>query len=411
MSTETTRGVSSLDELNRLFERVFEDVSHIRFFSAHDREFKDCCSLVWHSLDSFDARPSSSLVPALETQALFHLDTHHSKMGSEATPPGAKVAANRSSPDGASSARLYFRAFDGIGNLVNTSFYKFVDKVDVLEEASGNLARQSIIAVDLENHDYYSYQGYSCLLQISTLECDYIIDAIKLKDVIGGKLGPIFANPQILKLFHDSVSDCLWLQRDFGIRVEGMFDTYIASWTLKLPGHSLAYLVKRYCNVDIDKSQQRADWRIRPLPGKMLQYARDDTRYLIRVFKCLMQDILASENADCLADEISTRSTAISSKRYAHVFSPEKAYQSVVSLSRSRLTTQQARLIREIVIWRNKVAREKDTSPVSVLSKQLILKLATDARPKTRQSALKLALSAVQMEELFQILEKDNKAQ
>lgn len=397
-----------MDELNRLFEQVFEDVSQIRFFSTHDRELKDYCNFVWHSFDSFDVRLPSSLASALETRAFFHLDTHYSKIESKVASPDAKVATNPSSPDGASSARLYLRAFNETSDLVNTSSYKFVDQVGILEEVSEHLAKQPIIAVDLENHDYYSYEGYSCLLQISTVECDYIIDAIRLKDTIP-KVGPIFANPRILKLFHGSESDCLWLQRDFGMRVEGMFDTYVASRMLKLPFHSLAYLVRRYCNVDIDKSLQRADWRVRPLPERMLQYARGDTRYLIRVFRCLMQDILANEDADCLANEISIRSIAISSKRYVHAFSPEKAYRSIVNLSHSHLTTLQAKLIKEIVVWRNKVAREKDTSPASILSKQSILKLATDACPKARLDTLKMALKVTQMEELFQILGKDNK--
>ena len=57
--------------------------------------------------------------------------------------------------------------------------------------------------------------------------------------------------------------DMIWLQRDFGLYVVGLFDTYHASLSLEYPKHGLAYLLKHFVNFDAAKQYQTADWRIR----------------------------------------------------------------------------------------------------------------------------------------------------
>jgi ribonuclease D len=43
---------------------------------------------------------------------------------------------------------------------------------------------------------------------------------------------------------------------------------------------SLANLLRRYCSVTQDKTHQTADWRLRPLPQVLQQYARGDVHWL-----------------------------------------------------------------------------------------------------------------------------------
>jgi len=57
--------------------------------------------------------------------------------------------------------------------------------------------------------------------------------------------------------------DIIWLQRDLNLYVVGLFDTYNASRSLGLAGHSLAFLLKKYVDFDTDKQYQLADWRLR----------------------------------------------------------------------------------------------------------------------------------------------------
>lgn len=57
--------------------------------------------------------------------------------------------------------------------------------------------------------------------------------------------------------------DMIWLQRDLGLYVVGLFDTFHAADCLGYPVKSLAALLKRFVDFDADKKNQRADWRIR----------------------------------------------------------------------------------------------------------------------------------------------------
>ena len=57
--------------------------------------------------------------------------------------------------------------------------------------------------------------------------------------------------------------DVIWLQRDLGIYLVGLFDTYFASDELNFESKSLAFLLKKFVNFDADKKYQLADWRIR----------------------------------------------------------------------------------------------------------------------------------------------------
>ena len=57
--------------------------------------------------------------------------------------------------------------------------------------------------------------------------------------------------------------DMIWLQRDLGLYVVGLFDTFHAASLLHYERRSLAYLLKRFVNFDAAKQYQTADWRTR----------------------------------------------------------------------------------------------------------------------------------------------------
>ena len=70
-------------------------------------------------------------------------------------------------------------------------------------------------------------------MQISNREQDWIIDTLALRDDLT-VLNEVFANPNIVKVFHGAFMDILWLQRDLGLYVVSLFDTFHASRALGL---------------------------------------------------------------------------------------------------------------------------------------------------------------------------------
>ena len=81
------------------------------------------------------------------------------------------------------------------------------------------------IAIDLEAHTMRSYQGVTCLMQISTRFKDFIVDVIKLRLFVGDALRGVFDDPKKQKVLHGADMDIQWLQRDFGLYIVNMFDT------------------------------------------------------------------------------------------------------------------------------------------------------------------------------------------
>ncbi|CAI6012097.1 unnamed protein product [Closterium sp. NIES-65] len=231
----------------------------------------------------------------------------------------------------------------------------YVETREQLAAMAEEIKAEREVAVDLENHNYRSFQGFLCVLQLSTRRKDYVVDAVSLRGHIGPILGPMFADTRIVKLstrrkdyvvdaivlrgeigpvlgpmfadtrvvklstrskdyvvdaiamrgeigpllegahvMHGADSDVVWLQRDFGIFIANLFDTGQASRVLGLERFSLAHLLQRYCGVTANKSLQMADWRVRPLPSDMLKYAREDTHYLLFLHDCLRLELAAS---------------------------------------------------------------------------------------------------------------------
>ncbi|KAJ7350170.1 Exosome component 10 [Desmophyllum pertusum] len=173
--------------------------------------------------------------------------------------------------------------------------------------------------LDYFHHSYRSFQGFCCLMQISTRQKDYLIDTLELRNELQ-ILNDSFTNPKILKVFHGADMDIGWLQRDFGIYVVNMFDTGQAARVLNYGKYSLAFLLKKFCDVTANKQYQLADWRIRPLPSEMVRYAREDTHYLLYICDRLHNELIKSGNANSnLIQSVYSRSKDICLKRWSQV--------------------------------------------------------------------------------------------
>ncbi|KAI0558304.1 exosome component 10 Rrp6 [Gracilaria domingensis] len=257
----------------------------------------------------------------------------------------------------------------------------FVSTEEELFNIVERLRTASCIAVDLENHSARSFQGFTCLIQVSTRNEDFVIDALQLRGSIHRALAPIFTDDTIIKVLHGADRDVQWLERDFGIYIVNMFDTGQAARLLKLPSASLAFLLSHFCDISgaNKKKFQLADWRQRPLPKEMFKYARSDTHYLLYVFDRLRCEL--SEKG--LLEKAWERSAAVSRKRHRKVrFQPGIAKHLAARHSLG-LDKHQIRLLEELCKWRDMTAREEDESLPYVATLKVIFGIVR-ARDKAR---------------------------
>ncbi|KAL4425764.1 hypothetical protein ABPG75_009780 [Micractinium tetrahymenae] len=172
--------------------------------------------------------------------------------------------------------------------------YVFISTMPHLAAAAMELYEQDRIALDVEHHAQHTYAGITCLLQLSTGTKDYLIDCLALpRDEVRCLLAPVLSNPRICKVVHGGGNDVAWLQRDFGLFLVNIFDTEKACQVLGFQQRNLGMLLHCFCGVSIDKSLgQRADWRQRPLPPHLVEYARRDVHHLLDIADHLGQLLL-----------------------------------------------------------------------------------------------------------------------
>lgn len=63
----------------------------------------------------------------------------------------------------------------------------------------GKLRQVKEIAVDLEHHRHRSFNGFVCLMQISTRREDFIVDTLILREELE-ELNEVFTNPDVIKV-------------------------------------------------------------------------------------------------------------------------------------------------------------------------------------------------------------------
>ncbi|KAL7419844.1 exosome nuclease subunit [Cryptotrichosporon argae] len=278
--------------------------------------------------------------------------------------------------------------------------FEFVDTPEALERMVAQLKEATEIAVDLEYHSTRSYDGLTCLIQISTREADWVVDALKLKSELKeGKLGGVLADPSIVKVFHGASSDITWLQQGFDIYVVNLFDTYEATHVLSFPQHSLQSLLKLYCGFDADKRYQKADWRIRPLPQEMLFYARSDTHFLLFIYDSLRNALLLkSRSPSPVGSSEAARKNPQAAMRQVLQLSAETALKLYVQepydvetgkgergwvntgkrwfSKKGNFDSEGGWAFKRLHQWRDQVAREEDESPAYIIPPADLAKLA-----------------------------------
>ncbi|KUJ10677.1 uncharacterized protein LY89DRAFT_655435 [Mollisia scopiformis] len=267
-----------------------------------------------------------------------------------------------------------------------TTSATFVDTEEGVVEMLNELKDATEIAIDLEHHDARSYVGLVSLMQISTRHKDWIVDTLKPWRQNLQVLNEVFANPKIVKVFHGAFMDMVWLQRDLGLYVVGLFDTHWASRSLGYAGGSLAFLLKKFINFDADKKYQMADWRIRPLPKEMFFYARADTHFLLYIYDCMRNELVEKSKSDVDEENyieiVLQKSKEVSLLRYERqIYNAESGrgpggWYSLLIKTPALLSNEQFAVFQAVHHWRDKIARADDDSPTFIMPQHVVMSLA-----------------------------------
>jgi ribonuclease D len=225
------------------------------------------------------------------------------------------------------------------------------------------------VAVDTEADSLHAYPEKVCLIQISTVTCDRLVDPLARLN-----LDPVLETLSEHELImHGADYDLRLLRKHHEFVPSAIFDTMLAARLLGLRQFGLSHLVEKYLGVKLEKGPQKANWAVRPLTERMERYARNDTHYLKSLSDRLKADLeakgrLAWQQACCarlIQDSTTHRPTDIDAVwriKGCHL------------LERPALA-----ILRELWQWREAEAIGANRPPFFVLSHQALVDIAAAA--------------------------------
>ncbi len=257
-----------------------------------------------------------------------------------------------------------------------------------LHKLAGELTRQPRLAVDTESNSLYAYREQVCLIQFSTPETDYLVDPLALNDL--SRLAPIFANPEIEKIFHAAEYDIITLKRDFGFTFTNLFDTMQAARILGYQQVGLDNILAEKFGVIVNKRFQKANWGQRPLPADLINYARLDTHYLLDLHDLLQAELEVKDRLILAREEFGRIS-----KVNGRAENGCAAWQRVSGTQ--KFTSRELAVLQELCRWREAQAKRMNRPVFKVISNKALVAIAQNA-PQTYADLEALGLSRRQID-------------
>lgn len=254
-----------------------------------------------------------------------------------------------------------------------------------------------MLALDTEADSLHCYFEKLCLIQVSTASEHELVDPLA-----GVPMQPFLDTLDDKRvIFHGADYDLRLLRRNNRFEPREVFDTMIAARLCGLDQLGLAALVEKYFGVTLCKASQKANWAIRPLPDQMVEYAMNDTRYLLEIAARLEEELRRLERWHWSTESIDRMVAASRDVR-------ERDEDSVWRISgSSKLSPRAQSILRVLWFWRDTEARSWNRPPFHVVGNEDLLKVSeraaesqafsiprmTNRRRRSFEVALALALN------------------
>jgi ribonuclease D len=252
-----------------------------------------------------------------------------------------------------------------------------VTDTKTLKKRLAGFKKEPFVTLDTEFMRERTYYPILCLVQIAGAEDFFAIDAM----AEGLDLTPLFElldNKKIVKVFHAMEQDIEIMYRLTGHIPSPLFDTQVAAQVLGY-GEAVGYgtLVKRICDVEVDKTSRFTDWSHRPLSEKQVDYALTDVTYLRNVCEHLLFELESKKRMSWFLEEMEVRSNPDLYETH-----PEDAWQ--------KFKVKNARpefygILQAVAEWREKKAQDKDVPKRRVIRDETVLELAASQPTDEKQ--------------------------
>jgi ribonuclease D len=236
------------------------------------------------------------------------------------------------------------------------------------QELLSHLRSAGSFAYDSEFIGELTYIPKLCLIQVATSQQVALIDPLAEIDL--KPFWQLIADASVEKITHAGDQDVEPVVRHLGTEAKNVFDTQIACGFIGMAYPvALAKLVNEMLGARLGKGFTFSHWDQRPLSASQLRYAADDVRYLPALRTMIGQRLDATGHAAWARAEFDAMCDA---KLYQ--FNPDTAYLRVRGAT--SLSAQALSILRELVVWRDGVARAHDVPPRAFLKDEILIDLS-----------------------------------
>ena len=228
-----------------------------------------------------------------------------------------------------------------------------------------NLKKQKIIYLDTEFLRDRTYWPLLCTIQIRTQRRSYLIDMISDGQMDFKQFKDILENKNILKVIHSARQDIEVLLYKFNLIMWPIFDTQLA-YGLISKENNIGYtnLVEKLFKIKLSKKYQQSNWSVRPLSKSQIDYAKNDVKFLPKIYKIILKEIKKKRKTSKLNLEINKL------KALKNIFDVKNAYKRTKS---KKLSAKELKLLKSISEWREETAQKINIPRNWVISNKVIM--------------------------------------
>jgi ribonuclease D len=234
-----------------------------------------------------------------------------------------------------------------------------------LDDLTSRLHPLDWVVIDTEADSFHHFQEKLCLVQLLTPQGVELIDPLVKLDftsfwsVLGDKKWKIHAADYDLRL----------IRKVGGKTPPEIFDTFIAAQILGKKALSYSALVLEYKGITLSKSNQKADWTLRPLNESMLDYAAADVLHLDPIVLSLRSELEQVGRTEWFHQSCQRQMRITMSPE-----NPEDPDAWQIS-GHHQLDPHSRTVLKYLWQWRNAEASSRDLAPFRVLRNDLMISL------------------------------------
>ncbi len=212
------------------------------------------------------------------------------------------------------------------------------------------------------------YEPEVCLIQLATSDCVALIDPYLKLDLT--PIWQIICDEQVETIVHAGQEDLALCVQHMGKFPRHIFDVQIAAGFVGFEYPiSLQKLIQAVLQIRLHKAKTLTDWRKRPLTSSQLRYAAEDVCHLLAVRQKLGERLARLGRVEWAREEFTHFEQAGTYGRAEGNTTPR-----VKGIS--TLRGKPMAIARELLQWRDELARKLDRPARSILKDHLLIEIA-----------------------------------